>query len=59
MIKNKEIRIAMIEADLKMCQVADKLGMYDVNFSRKLRYELSDSEKQRVLQAIEELKQGK
>lgn len=49
----------MLEAGLKMYQVAEKLGIVDVSLSRKLRYEMSGSEKQKVLQAIEELKKNK
>ena len=49
----------MLEADLKMYQVAEKLGIVDVSLSRKLRYEMPESEKQRVLQAIEELNNNK
>lgn len=49
---NKEIRAAIAAAGVKYWQVAEKLGLYDGNFSRKLRRELSEAEKQRVLQAI-------
>ena len=40
-----------------MWQVAYHLGMSDSSFSRKLRRELSEADRERVLQAIEELKQ--
>lgn len=56
-MSNEEIRIAMIQANIRQYQVADKLGIQEHNFSRKLRYELSGKEKARVLKAIEELKQ--
>ena len=56
-MSNEEIRIAMIKANIKQYQVADKLKIAEHNFSRKLRYELSEKEKARVLKAIEELKQ--
>ena len=58
-MNNQEIRIAIIKANLKYYEVADKLGILEHNFSRKLRYELSEKEKARVLQVIEELKQEK
>ena len=51
-MKNKEIRTAIEAAGVKYWQVAEKLGIYDGNFSRKLRKELSEAEKDRVLQAI-------
>ena len=49
---NQEIRQAIEAAGVKYWQVAEKLGLYDGNFSRKLRKELSAAEKDRVLQAI-------
>ena len=58
-MSNEQIRIAIIQADLKYYQVANKLGIAEHNFSRKLRYELSEEEKARVLKAIEQLKQEK
>lgn len=48
----------MMKANIKHYQVAEKLGIAEHNFSRKLRYELSNKEKDRVLQAIKELKGG-
>lgn len=57
-MNNIEIRIAILQAGLKNWQVANKLGIYEESFSRKLRYELSKEEKQRVLQAIKELKEN-
>ena len=55
-MSNQDIRIAMIQAEVKQYQVADKLGIQKHNFSRKMRYEMSEKEKTRVLKAIEELK---
>ena len=57
-MKNKEIRQVITDAGVYYWQVADKLGMHDSTFSRKLRHELSKEEKERVLTAIEELKKG-
>lgn len=56
-MSNKEVRIAIIQANIRQYQVADKLGIAEQNFSRKMRYEMSEKEKKRVLKAIEELKQ--
>lgn len=53
---NIEVRIAIIEAELKHYQVAKKLRIHKYSLSRKLRYELSEKEKDRILKAIEELK---
>ncbi len=53
---NYDIREAIARANLRYWQVAAKLGINDGNFSRKLRFELSKTEKQRVFQIIKELK---
>ena len=52
---NEDIRRAIGAAGLKQYEVADALGMLDCNFSRKLRKELPDSEKERIFQAIKTL----
>lgn len=43
---------------MKLWQIADKLGITDGNFSRKLRKELSESEKTHVFEIIDELAEG-
>lgn len=55
-MKNQDIRKAVQEAGLKLWQIAEKFGMQDSNFSRKLRHELSQTDKQRIYGIIEELK---
>lgn len=57
-MRNKDIRQAITSANVYYWQVADKLGIQDGTFSRKLRHELSEEEKQKIRQAIEELKGG-
>ena len=52
---NKEIREAAKKAGVHLWQVADACGVNDGNFSRKLRRELSQEEKQRILEAIDRL----
>lgn len=54
-MKNKEIRDAAKEAGICLWQVADKLGINDGNFSRKLRRELPAEERKKVLSIIHEL----
>ena len=56
---NKEIREAAKKAGVHLWQVADACGVNDGNFSRKLRRELSQEEKQRILDAIDRLAQEK
>lgn len=58
-MSNQDIRIAILQANLKHYQVAKKIGIPAESFSRKLRYELSESEKDRILNAIKELKKDR
>ena len=52
---NNEVRRAIRVSGFYFWQVAEKLGMTDSSFSRKLRKELSEDEKQRVYDALEKL----
>ncbi len=54
---NIDIEVAIVSAGLRKYQIADKLGITDGNFSRKLRKELTKFEKQKIFQAIKELKE--
>lgn len=56
-VANKEIRDAAKEAGIWLWQVAEKLGVNDGNFSRKLRRELPPAEREKVLNIIRELSQ--
>lgn len=56
-MNNLDIRKAIETSNFKYWQVANKLGMTDGNFSRMLRIELSKENKERVLTAINELKE--
>ena len=40
---------------VKLWQVAEKLGLHDSNFSRKLRHELSVEETEQIIQIIDDL----
>ena len=57
-MKNKEIKEAAKRAGVKLWQIADALGMTDGNFSRKLRHELSDGQKEKVYAIIAKLSNG-
>jgi hypothetical protein len=50
---NKDIRDAAKCAGVRLWQVAEMIGVNDGNFSRKLRKELPQTEKQRILAVIE------
>lgn len=52
---NAEIRKAAKSAGVCLWQVAERIGINDGNFSRKLRRELPDQEKQEILQIIQDL----
>lgn len=56
---NLEIRTAIKKAGVRYWQVAEKLGINDGNFSRKLRKELSDDEKAHIISIINEIKERK
>ncbi len=58
-VANKEIRDAAKEAGICLWQVAEKLGVSDGNFSRKLRRELPAEDREKVLNIIRELSQEK
>lgn len=55
MIVNSEIRVKILTTGVKQWQVAEKMGIADTSLSRKLRYELSENEKIKILAIIDEL----
>lgn len=52
---NSEIRMKAKEKKVKLWEIADRIGLTDGNFSRKLRKELSDEEREKVLIVIDQL----
>lgn len=56
---NVQIRSAAAASGIKLWQIADILRITDATFSRKLRKELPQEEKQRVLEAIDRLAREK
>lgn len=52
---NQEIRTKAKESGVKLWEVAEAMGMSDCVFSRKLRHELTDGEKEAALTAIDRL----
>ena len=54
-MKNEDIRLAAKTAGVKLWQVAEVVGVNDGNFSRKLRHELPEDEKQKILEIIDRL----
>ncbi len=52
---NTEIREKAKQYGVKLWEIAEKLGLNDGNFSRKLRKELSKEEKQTIFRIIDEI----
>ena len=57
-IANKEIRDAANRAEVRLWQVAERIGVADATFSRKLRRELPPQEREKILRIINELAAG-
>ena len=57
-IANKEIRDAAKRAEVRLWQVAERIGVADATFSRKLRRELPPQEREKILRIINELAAG-
>lgn len=53
--KNTDVRFAIRNAGLTQWLVAEKLGISEATFTRKLRNELPDHEKELIFKAISEL----
>lgn len=55
-MKNIEIRKKILESGVRQWMIADWLGITETTFSKKLRKELTDEEKGKVLKAIQTIK---
>lgn len=53
---NESVKKAIKESNIKQWMVAERYGLHEGNFSRLLRHELTEDEKERILSIIEELK---
>lgn len=51
-MRNKEIREAMKEKGMSQWQLGELLGVSENTVNRRLRKELSDEEKQKILKVI-------
>lgn len=54
-VKNQDIRDAAKKSDIKLWQIAEKLGIWDATLSKKLRKELPQEEKEKIIGIIAEL----
>lgn len=58
-MKNVEIRNRAKERGVFLWEIAEKLGINDGNLSRRLRKELSESQKEQIFGIIDELSEEK
>lgn len=56
---NIDIRETAKKNGIFLYEIAKKLHLQDANFSRKLRYELTNEEKEKIFAIIEEIKKAK
>lgn len=56
-MNNQDVRRSATVAGVKLWQIADALGIADCNFSRKLRKELPQEDKDKIFSIIERLSQ--
>jgi len=56
-MKNNDIRKKAKDEGIFLYQIAEQLKLNDGNFSRKLRKEFSQTEKEKIFKIIEQLKQ--
>ena len=54
-MENSQIRNRARETGVKLWEIADRYGVNDGNFSRKLRRELPVEERERILRLIDEI----
>lgn len=52
---NRDIRDYAFQHNVRLWQIAMRLGINDGNFSRKLRVELSDETKNQIRKVVDEL----
>lgn len=52
---NLEIRNRAKEAKVKLWEIAERLSLQDSNFSKKLRRELPEEERDRILAIIDQI----
>ena len=58
-MRNKDLRDYARVKDVKLWEVAEKIGICDSNFSRLLRRELSTERKEELKRFIDEIEGGR
>ena len=54
-MSNLDLRNEAKKSGVKLWQIAERMGIADFNLSRKLRHELPDEEKEKIMSIIREL----
>lgn len=54
-MNNKDIRNYAFVKGVRLWQIAEKLNIYDSNFSRILRHELPEEKKEEIKEIVNEL----
>lgn len=52
---NKDIRLYAAGKGVRLWQIAKEMGIRDSSLSRKLRSELSDDEKQKIMEIVDRI----
>jgi len=52
---NSDLKNEVKQAKVKLWRIAERLGMSDFSFSRKLRWELPEDEKTKIREIISEI----
>ena len=58
-MENRELKDYIKSRGVYLWQVAAKLGVSDITFTKRLRFELSEKDKAKILAAAEELAKEK
>ena len=58
-MKNHEIREALKASGMKQWELAEQLNVSEFTFSRKLRTELPEDEKQKILEIINDFQKAR
>ena len=56
---NQKIRSYAKEKGVLLWEIAERVGVNDGNFSRRLRRELPEDEQQKIMQIIDEIYNGR
>lgn len=59
MRRNEDIRAAAKTAGVKLWEIAEALGVGDYTLSRRLRYEMDEGEREKILAIIERIRKEK